>query len=180
MSKPIFRLGPETERLSHREMRVDDAEAVLAFNGNQEVMKLTGEPLWTDLKQTRERLANYAEFETHGFGRWGMVYKPEGRLIGFSGFKYLPELDEVDLGYRLLPEYWGRGLATESGLACIRFGFETMGFDRIIALVLPENAGSIRVAEKIGMHDTGRIEIDDETAHRFVAEKADWLALHRS
>ncbi|MDF1837756.1 MAG: GNAT family N-acetyltransferase [Planctomycetota bacterium] len=180
MSKFIYRVGPETLRLSHREIRVEDAEAVLAFNGNPEVMKLTGEPLWTDLEQTRERLANYAEFETHGFGRWGIFHKPEGQLIGFSGFKYLPELDEVDLGYRLLPEYWGRGLATESGLACLRFGFETMGFERLIALVLPENAGSMRVVEKIGMHNTGPIQIDDETAYRFAAERPDWLARHTS
>lgn len=178
MAPPTFRTGPETPRLLHREMTVEDAEDVLAFNGDPDVMRLTGEPRWTDLAQTRERLASYTAFETDGFGRWGMVHKPDGRLIGFSGFKYLPELDEVDLGYRLLPAYWGRGLATESGLACLRFGFETMGFDRVVALVLPENAGSIRVVEKLGMVDTGWIEIDGETARRFAAERVDWLAGH--
>lgn len=170
----IYAIGPETPRLIHRALTVDDAEAVFRFNGDPTVMELTGEPVWTSLEQTKERLAAYDAFERHGFGRWGCVYKPDGQVIGFSGFKYLPELDEVDLGYRLLPAYWGRGLATESCLACIQFGFEVIGLSHIIALVLPENVRSIRVAQKVGMRDTGLIPIDERWAHRFVLEQQTW------
>lgn len=172
----IYYNGPETHRLIHRQLTIDDAEAVFRFNGDPTVMELTGEPVWTSLEQTKERLVAYDAFERHGFGRWGCVYKPEGRVIGFSGFKYLPELDEVDLGYRLLSAYWGLGLATESGLACIQFGFETIGLSHIIALVLPENVRSIRVVEKFGMRDTGLIQIDERLAHRFVLEQEAWRA----
>lgn len=171
-----YRIGPETPRLIHRALTVDDAEPVFRFNGNPSVMELTGEGLWPSLEETAKRLADYPAFEVDGFGRWGCVYKPDDKIIGFSGFRYLPELDEVDLGYRLLPEYWGRGLATESCRACLTFGFEVIGFDHVIALVLPQNARSIRVLEKVGMRDTGIVDIDTESAHRFVIEAAEWRA----
>ena len=175
----IYRTGPETPRLVHRALSVDDAQAVFRFNGNSTVMEFTGEALWTSVEETAQRLADYPAFEQDGFGRWGCLYKPDDRIIGFSGFRFLPELNEVDLGYRFLPEYWGRGLATESCLACLQFGFEVIGFDHVIALVLPQNTGSIRVLEKIGMRDTGIIEIDTESAHRFVIEQGDWSASQR-
>lgn len=171
-------VGPETSRLVHRALGVDDARAVLDFNGDPKVMKYTGEPAWTSIEQTRQRLAAYPDFELHGFGRWGCVHKPDNKLIGFSGLKYIDELDEVDLGFRFLPEYWGRGLATESGLACIRFGFGTMGLERIIALVLPDNVASRRVLTKVGMRDEGIIKIYGESAHRFVIERSTWRARH--
>ena len=60
-----------------------------------------------------------ADYRKHGFGRWGVVLKATGRLIGFAGLKYLDELREVDVGYRLLPEYWGMGLATEAAQASV-------------------------------------------------------------
>jgi ribosomal-protein-alanine N-acetyltransferase len=136
--------------------------------------EFTGEELWQSLEETAQRLADYPAFERDGFGRWGCLYKPEDKIIGFSGFRYLPELDEVDLGYRFLPKYWGRGRATGSCRACLQFGFEVIGFDHVIALVLPQNARSIRVLEKIGMRDTGIIETDTEFALRFVIDVGAW------
>lgn len=88
--------------------------------------------------------------------------KGEGRIIGFCGLKRLPDLDAVDLGYRLLPEYWGRGLATEAARASVEFGFGTLRLERIIGLVLPENIGSIRVLEKVGMSFVGEVDYEGQ------------------
>lgn len=71
---------------------------------------------------------------------------------------------EVDLGYRFAFDYWGRGIATESSLAALRDGFETLGLRRIIALVLPANTGSIRVLEKVGMSYESMITVFGERA----------------
>jgi ribosomal-protein-alanine N-acetyltransferase len=65
--------------------------------------------------------------------------------------KYLDELGEVDVAYRLLPAYWGRGLATEAAIASVRFGLDNLGLKRIIGLVMPENVASVRVLEKAGL-----------------------------
>lgn len=161
----------ETERLIVRELDEDDAEAVLAFNGDPLVMRTTGEPLWSDLAETRRRLRDYPDYREHGHGRWGLVLRGEGRLIGFNGLKYLPELGEVDLGYRLRRDCWGRGFATESSLAIARFGFEVLGLERILGLVLPGNHASVRVLEKIGMRREGSVEYDGALAERWVLTK---------
>ena len=65
--------------------------------------------------------------------------------------KYLEELGEVDVAFRLMPNHWGQGLATEAALASVRFGFADLGLKRIIGLVMPENIASVRVLEKTGL-----------------------------
>ena len=112
------------------------------------------------LDEAKQRIANYPDFDEVGYGRWACILKQTQTIIGFCGLKYLPDLDAVDVGYRLLPQYWGRGLATEACRASLTFGFATLQLDQIIGLVLPDNAASIRVLEKAGMHADGRFDCD--------------------
>ena len=67
-------------------------------------------------------------------------------LIGFCGFP-----PDVEIGWRFLPEYQGRGLATEAATAVMRYGFDTFQFDRLISVTQPANHRSLRVIEKLGM-----------------------------
>lgn len=165
--------GPETPRLLHRALGVEDAEAFFALNSHPEVIRHTGEPPLGSVDEARAALAAYPDFDRVGFGRWGCVLRSTGEVIGFCGLKHLPELDAVDVGYRFLPEYWGRGLATEACSASIAFGFETLGLDEIIGLVLPENAASIRVLAKVGMRPDGRETYDGLSALRYVIRRDD-------
>ncbi len=159
-----YRVGPQTQRLDHRAMTVDDAEAFYALNSHPEVMRFTGEPPILSVDDARRALDEYPDFDTVGYGRWGCVLRETQSLIGFCGLKYLPELDAVDVGYRFLPEHWGQGLATEACAASLKFGLDTLRLRRIIGLVLPENAASIRVLEKCGMRRNGTIEYDGHDA----------------
>jgi len=161
----------ETERLVLRQFVEGDAEAFQAVNGDPEVMRHTGEPPSESVAQARQMIRDYPDYRRHGYGRWAVVYKPDDRVVGFNGLKYLDDLDEVDLGYRFLPSYWGRGIATESSLAVLRHGFESLGLTRIIGLVLPANPGSIRVLEKVGMRYDGMIEYFGERVQRWVLER---------
>lgn len=163
----IYRTGPETARLEHRAFHPDDATAFYALNGNPQVMRYTGEPLLGSLDEAREAITRHRDFETYGYGRWACVLKSSQAVIGFCGLKYLPELDEVDLGYRFLPQYWGQGLATEACQASIEFAFGVLKLEQVIGLVLPENAASIRVLEKVGMSYEGEFETEGLTALRF-------------
>lgn len=162
--------GPETARLIQQAMTIDDASAFFALNSHPLVMRYTGEPSLKSEDEARQAISRYPDFETVGYGRWGCILKETKALIGFCGLKYLPELDEVDLGFRFLPEYWGRGLATEAGRACIAFGFDVLGLERIIGLVLADNAASIRVLEKVGMRLDGEILYDEHRALRYTIE----------
>ncbi len=160
----------ETERLGMREFCPADAEDLFALCTNPQVIQyVVGEEVPADAETTREKIANYPDYKRHGFGRWACIHKATGRLIGFTGLKRLEDFgSEVDLGYRFFPEFWGQGFATESGLPCIRYGFEVLGLDRIIGLVLPDNVASIRVLQKCGM-----------TFERFVVDPhAGRVALH--
>jgi ribosomal-protein-alanine N-acetyltransferase len=159
--------GPETQRLEHRALTLEDADAFFMLNSHPDVMRFTGEPQLKSLAEAKHAIANYPDFKTYGYGRWACVLKKSRDIIGFCGLKYLPELDEVDVGFRFLPEYWGQGLATEACAASITFGFDTLKLDRIIGLVLSENAASIRVLEKCGMIRIGDINFDGEQAMKY-------------
>ncbi len=147
-----YREGPSTKRLTMRAMVADDADAFFRLTSNDDVMRYTHEPLFTSVDQARNAIVNYPDFESFGYGRWACVLRETNAVIGFCGLKVLTDLDKTDLGYRFLPDYWGRGLATEAGKACLRFGFETLKLPEIIALTIPENHASIRVLQKVGMH----------------------------
>lgn len=166
-----FSVGPETERLLHRKFTVADAEAAYALNSNPDVMRYTGEPLLESVDAAREFIANDSDFDRVGYGRWACVLKESQSIIGFCGLKYLPEFDEVDVGYRFLPSHWGHGLATEACSACLDFGLDTLGLDRIVAFVIPENAASIRVLEKVGMQFDAEFDYEGIQALRFVKKK---------
>jgi ribosomal-protein-alanine N-acetyltransferase len=93
-----------------------------------------------------------AQWEEYNLGWWAVV--PQGRteLIGWNGLQYLPETDEVEVGYLLSRQFWGLGLATEGAKPSLEFGFESLGLQEIIGLTHPENTASQNVLKKCGMH----------------------------
>ena len=72
-------------------------------------------------------------------------------FTGWCGLKYLPETNEVDLGYRFMKKFWGNGYATEAALACIEYGFSNLDLHQVVGRALPGNIASIKVLEKCGM-----------------------------
>jgi [ribosomal protein S5]-alanine N-acetyltransferase len=144
----------ETERLLVREYVEEDAEAFFKLNTVPEVLRFVPDNALLNVEQARQILLDHpiADYRKCGFGRGACILKSTGEQIGFAGLKYLEELDEVDVAYRLLPAYWGQGLATEAARASVRYGFGDLGLERIIGLVMPKNVASVRVLEKTGLH----------------------------
>src|ERR1051325_1049676 len=143
----------ETEHLSLRAFIEVDAEPFFKLNTNPDVLRFVPDKALVDVDQARQMLLDHpiADYQKHGFGRCACILKSSGENIGFAGLKYLEELGEVDVAYRLMPAYWGRELATEAAIASVRFGFEKLGLKQIIGLVMPANVASIRVLEKTGL-----------------------------
>jgi RimJ/RimL family protein N-acetyltransferase len=160
----------ETARLVLRPLTEDDAAAMFALNAIPEVTRYTGDGPYADVEAVRTilRTRPIGDYAKHGFGRWACVEKATGELIGFNGLKFLEDLQEVDLGYRLLPRCWGQGLATEGALASINYGFRILQLGRIIALVRPENIRSLRVMEKCGFTFESLLEYHGAPAKRYV------------
>lgn len=142
----------ETERLLLREITLEDKEDMLQLHSDPTVQIYTGEPVVESIEDMEkaiwERINNY---EKYGFGRWATILKKGMQFVGWAGLAYLPEFDEIDLGYRFLPKYWGSGIATEASRAILTYGFDSLKLKRIIAIAMKENKASIRVMEKAGM-----------------------------
>ncbi len=166
----------ETERLLIRPFKMEDIEPSYIMNLDAEVSKHTGDGGVVSKEEIERRIVEnvFGDYEKHGFGRLAVELKGENKFIGFTGLKYLEDMDEVDLGYRFMKEYWGKGIATESAKACVNLGFNTLGLKRMIAMVLPENIGSIRVLEKLNFEYEKDIIEDNQLVkiYSLIKEKA--------
>lgn len=142
----------ETERLILRPFTLDDIAPSYEMNLDARVNKYTGDGGIVSMTEIERRIKEnvLGDYAKHGYGRWVVELKEERKFIGFAGLKYLEDLNEVDLGYRLMYDYWGKGIATEAAIACLNYGFNQLKLNRIIAMLLPDNMGSIRVLEKVG------------------------------
>lgn len=163
----------ETPRLYMREFTMDDAAAVYEFGSNKEVTRYTGDAGSVEsLEDAKHVIENVllAEYETHGYARYALVHKGDDKVIGFCGLKFGEEMGLPDVGYRMLPEYWGRGLATEAARATMEYARTVLGLGRIVGLAVVENVASNRVLEKIGMRLVATFEEDVFTVNRYESE----------
>jgi RimJ/RimL family protein N-acetyltransferase len=96
---------------------------------------------------------NLAHWAEHGFGIWILRDPTSGRVIGRAGLRHLvvEAVDEVELAYALLPEFWGRGLATDAARACVTIGREWLGLSSVVALTTADNLASQRVLLKASL-----------------------------
>ena len=145
----------ETDRVLLRGFHIADLDIMAALFADPEVMRFGPGPRPREWVQ--DWLAGCLEdyYRKWGFGLWAVIRKPERRVIGYCGLTRFDDIDgqtEIEIGYRLSRDSWGRGLATEAARAVKDYAFEVLVLDRLVAILYPQNAASIRVAEKIGMH----------------------------
>lgn len=151
----------ETERLILRKFEEADAERMFLMDSHPEVMKYIGIPPLSDIRETEKIIAMILQqYKDHGVGRLAVIEKKSNLLIGWSGLKLLTQevngyKNVFDLGYRLLPEYWGKGYASESAKASLDFGFNGLKIDIIYAHAHSENHASNHVLRKLGFRKTG-------------------------
>jgi [ribosomal protein S5]-alanine N-acetyltransferase len=165
----------ETERLLLRPFCLDDIEPSYVMNLDAEVSRYTADGGVVSREEIKRRIVEnvFGDYEKYGFGRLAVELKTENKFIGFAGLKYLDDLKEVDLGYRFMKEYWGKGIATEAAKASVNFGFETLGLNKIVAMVLPENRSSIRVLEKLNFTFEKEFAEHDHLARLYSLRKSD-------
>jgi len=159
----------ETTRLKLRLFTLDDVEIMFELNSDPDIIKYAEATPARDLQEARQRLEQgpLADYENYGYGRFAVELKETGNVIGFCGIKYLPEIDLPEVGYRYLKEYWGRGIGTEAARVCVDFARDDLKIKKLIALIVPENTGSIKVAEKLGMSKGPLIHIYDVDAIQY-------------
>jgi ribosomal-protein-alanine N-acetyltransferase len=142
----------ETTRLTVRRMIKDDLPELLAVFGDAETMRFYPAPF--DRQRMQDWLDwNQRSYSKYGYGLWCLLLRASGEVVGDCGLvnQEVDGIREVEVGYHVRRDLWGRGLATEAASACRDYGFEVLGRRRLISLIHPENRASRRVAEKVGM-----------------------------
>ena len=144
----------ETARLYLRRLQTTDLDDYYQrIYTDPDVMRtlLARAPISRAEFDTRVPAIMIEHWTTHGFGPWVVIHKPDNQLIGHCGLRYWPDSSDVEVLYAIDKRYWGKGLATEGARASVRYGFEHLHLERIMAAALVENQASRRVLEKIGM-----------------------------
>ncbi len=143
---------PETERLLIREFTLEDLDKLIDLRSDEEVIRYLGGKTLQNPEAIEKRLKFYIGcYEKFGFGMSAMIWKETNEMFGWSGLQPLEDTSEIELGYGMTKEFWGRGIGFECALAWLEFGFEQAGLERIAAVANSENKGSRRIMEKCGM-----------------------------
>jgi RimJ/RimL family protein N-acetyltransferase len=149
-----------TERLHLRPFRPGDFEAHAAICADPEVMRfiragaLSRSDAWW-------QLARYmGHWQLRGYGLWAVVERATDRLVGHLGFLDPEGGHGFEMGWALAREAWGRGYALEGTREALRYAFTTLKKDHVTCVIRPDNARSIRLAERLG----ARLERDFEEA----------------
>lgn len=148
----MVKIALETQRLFLRHLEAADLDFVAEMLGNAEVMRFW--PRAMSRAEAEEWIVRQQErYARDGFGYWLALYRATGQPVGQAGLLavHVDGQREISLGYILHRPYWGRGFATEAGLACRDMAYETYDAARVIALIRPENIPSRRVADRMGM-----------------------------
>lgn len=142
----------ETERLRLRSYRAGDVDDLAAMLGDAEHMRFY--PSVFTREQTVAWIDRQLErYVQDGFGLWIAEDRVTGGFLGTVGpaLQTVEGVDEVEIGWHVRPERKGTGIAPEAGAAARDWVFANLDVDHVISLILPENAPSARVAEKLGM-----------------------------
>lgn len=153
--------GIRTARLRLRRWHGDDAERFAQLNADPKVTRYLPGPL--EREESDELLARIeAEWTESGFGLWAVEEAGSHSFVGFAGLHQVPDAmpfaPAVEVGWRLLPEYWDNGYATEAAAAAMADGFDRTGLEEIVSFTTQANIRSQRVMQRLGMRHVGEFE----------------------
>lgn len=143
----------QTDRLFLRELTLEDADLLSGIFSDPETMQHYPKTLNREETETwiKTILNNY---KNYGAGMWACHLKTTGEFVGQTGLHFHDNVDglfEVEVGYLFLRKHWHNGYATEAAKACMNYGHDKLGYERIVSLIRPENLPSRRVAERNGL-----------------------------
>ncbi|AQW92765.1 N-acetyltransferase [Elizabethkingia anophelis] len=157
-----------------------DAEGLFLLDSNPDVMKYVGGVVSTKIEQSQQMIEFIQkQYKENGVGRLAVIEKSTNTLIGWSGLKYLTsEINGMknvyELGYRFLPEYWGKGYATETARAALNYAFNEIKTDMVYAMAVTENTGSNRVLQKLGFEELGTFLDDSDLCYWYRLKKENY------
>jgi RimJ/RimL family protein N-acetyltransferase len=156
----------ETDRLQLRMLSVDDAEFILRLLNEPSFIQNIGDRGVRTIDDARAYILKgpIASYEKLGFGLWMVETRFDSTPIGMCGLLKRDVLEDVDIGYALLPEFWSQGYALESASAVMSYASERFGLKRVVAVVNSDNQSSIRLLEKMGFKYERMVRLSEGAA----------------
>ena len=143
----------KTERLVLRRLAIDDAEFIVELLNQPSFLRYIGDKEVRNNADAVRYIQDgpLASYERFGFGLYLVELKETGVPMGICGLLKRDSLPDVDVGFAFLPSYWSQGYAFEAAAAVMTYGRDVLGLRRIVAITSPDNEGSIRLLEKLGL-----------------------------
>ena len=153
-----------TPRLRLREFTLDDAGFVLRLLNEPSFIANIADRGVRSIPDAERYLADgpMASYARHGFGLWMVELLDTDTPAGMCGLIRREGLADADIGYAFVPEHWGAGFAREAAAATLALARQRFGLERVVAIVSPGNARSVRVLEHLGFADEGMIRLKDD------------------
>lgn len=155
----------QTDRLILRKLTADDAEFVFELVNDPAWLRFIGDRGVRNLDDAREyiRKGPVDSYSRHGFGLYAIERKEGASPIGICGLVQRDFLEDVDIGFALLPAFRGRGYAREAARATMTYARQTVGLGRIVAITSRDNDASGRLLEAIGLRFEKMIRISPDS-----------------
>ncbi|WP_199118985.1 GNAT family N-acetyltransferase [Pedobacter sp. ASV28] len=172
----------ETDRFLIRPLIAEDATGIFELDSNPKVhVHLGKKPI-----QTLEEAENTVKFiqkqyEDLGIGRWAIIDKETNDFIGWTGFKYITSpvnghVNYYDIGYRLIERYWGKGIATETALASLKYAFEVLNLNIVYGICDVKNTASKNTLLKCGLKLKETFNYEGSPHYWFYITGEEWVA----
>lgn len=161
--KPVVKVL-ETDRLVLRLISTDDAEFFLRLLNEPSFLRFIGDKKVRSLEDSRNYILNgpIQSYQSFGFGLYLVELKGSTVPIGICGLLKRDTLEDVDIGFAFLPEFWAQGYGFESARAIMSHSRDKLGLQRILAITNPDNIGSIALLEKLGLKYERLTKLSDD------------------
>ena len=165
MNGKIFKSFPvlETNRLILRRILPKDVNGVYKFYSDLTTLKFIPKEPFTELNQAKEKIIELEKlYKEEKVIWWTFTLKASDNFIGFGGiFNISKESSKAEIGYGLLPEYWGKGFMSELVKEIVDFGFNELQLHKLYGLITPGNESSAKILQKLGFEQEGMLKDND-------------------
>ena len=153
----------ETRRLTGERVRESHLSLWRQIGSNPQVMTTMG-GAWTSEQASQKIQKNCEQWKLYGHGQWTFFDRATKEFVGRGGIRkvVVNDREEVELGYALMPQFWGRGLAVEIGEKALSIAFDLFNYPSVVCYALTGNQRSRRVMEKLGFSFEGNVSIADK------------------
>lgn len=167
-----------TDRLILRPFQESDLDGYAALSADPEVMRYIGVGRTLSREESWRSMAMLlGHWQLRGYGLWAVERQATGEFIGRVGLWNPAGWPGLEVGWALQRSFWGQGYATEAAIASVNYAFDVLQQSQLISLIRPENAASIRLAQRLGAVLDGDIELFGAIAQKYRIDRSQFLAL---